>query len=208
MANLSKPNNGCSGQRLCRFLWTRLASKGTIIQARLARSPTAGKPNRWAKRRSSMQNNKSSLQLGITAFKSGDKDQARVYFLRAIREEPDNEQAWGWLSNTALNLEERIHCLRQIVKINPQNTSAQKLLSELENAQKPVVSDQSTPPLDTATFEQSLKNVITEDPLYRRNRLYALASSIQGISVFLIIPLSPSLYCHSYWCVIHWWKIM
>ena len=134
-----------------------------------------------------MQNNQNSLQMGITVFKSGDKDQARIYFLRAVREEPNNEQAWGWLSNTSLNLEERAHCLRQVIRINPQNSAVQKMLSEMENAKKPIVSANSDAPLNAAVFEQSLKKVITQDPLYQRNKLYALASSIQGISVILMI---------------------
>jgi len=68
------------------------------------------------------QNEFNSLQLGIAAFKAGNKDQARFYLLKAIREEPNNERAWGWLFNTATTDEEKIHCLQQVVKISPNNT--------------------------------------------------------------------------------------
>jgi hypothetical protein len=87
------------------------------------------------------QNEFNSLQLGIAAFKTGNKDQARFYLLKAIREEPNNERAWGWLFNTATTDEEKIHCLEQVVKINPNNPAATKLLEEtqkhLQSTQKP-----------------------------------------------------------------------
>lgn len=73
-----------------------------------------------------------SLQLGIAAYKAGQKETARAHLLKAVREQPDSEQAWGWLSNTAQKPEERIYCLRQVVRINPANSSAAKLLKELE----------------------------------------------------------------------------
>ena len=79
-----------------------------------------------------MENHENALQLGIAAFKAGDKEKARFYFLRAVRQEPNNEQAWGWLSNTTVITKERIYCLQQVVKINPLNTSAKKLLQDLE----------------------------------------------------------------------------
>lgn len=97
-----------------------------------------------------MTNSESSLRLGIRAFKSGDRKKARIYLLRAVREEPNNEHAWGWLSNTAETNDEKIHCLQQVVKINPQNTSAQKLLSELEISQIPT----SKKPLNAPTTQR------------------------------------------------------
>jgi tetratricopeptide (TPR) repeat protein len=80
-----------------------------------------------------MSETENSLQLGIAAYKAGDKQMARSYLLKAVRENPESEQAWGWLSTTATNLEERIHCLRQVIRINPANISADKLLKELES---------------------------------------------------------------------------
>jgi hypothetical protein len=79
-----------------------------------------------------MNESEDSLQLGIAAYKAGDKEKARSYLLKAVREHPDSEQAWGWLSNTAANEEERIHCLRQVLRIHPENTSAKERLRELE----------------------------------------------------------------------------
>ena len=76
--------------------------------------------------------NATSLQLGITAFKAGEKDKARFHLLKAVREEPNNEQGWGWLSNTAETEEERIHCLRQVLRINPQNTTVKKMVEEFD----------------------------------------------------------------------------
>jgi hypothetical protein len=76
--------------------------------------------------------NATSLQLGIDAFNAGKKDEARFYLLKAVREEPNSERAWGWLSNTAITTDERIHCLKQVIRINPQNGPTKTLLQDLE----------------------------------------------------------------------------
>jgi hypothetical protein len=77
--------------------------------------------------------NENALHLGIASFKAGEKDKARFYFLKAVREEPNSESAWGWLSNTAVTTDDQIYCLKQVIRINPQNNSAAKLLKELES---------------------------------------------------------------------------
>ena len=79
-----------------------------------------------------MDNARSLLELGIAAFKAGDVGKARSYFLQTVTLEPDDERAWGWLSNTAQTDSERIRCLREIARINPQNSMAAEQLKELE----------------------------------------------------------------------------
>ncbi len=121
--------------------------------------------------------NKNALQLGIAAFKAGEKGKARFYLLKAVREEPNNESAWGWLSNTAITAEERIRYLQQVVTINPQNTSVVNLLKELENNES----------MSIPQTMNSTKQVIRSDALYRRNTLLSIASSISAISTVLLI---------------------
>jgi hypothetical protein len=72
-----------------------------------------------------------NLEQGINAFKNGNRDIARNYFIAAIKENPQDEQAWGWMYQAANNDKERFDCLNHIVKINPQNTRAKQLLDQL-----------------------------------------------------------------------------
>ena len=116
--------------------------------------------------------NNSSLQLGIAAFKAGNKEQARFYLLKAVHEEPNNEHAWGWLSNTAATDEEKIYCLQQLVQINPNNTAVIKLLEEtqkhLQSTQKPI----SQPP---AYINREVK---TNPPSFKSLNLGIIAALI------------------------------
>ena len=133
-----------------------------------------------------------ALQLGIAAFNAGEKENARFYLLKAVRDEPNNEQAWGWLSNTAETKDERIHCLQQVLRINPKNSAVEKMLKELEANNWVTMAPTNTTlnavaPLDQPLTANSLRQVINSDPLYRRNTLYALASSIGSIGSILMI---------------------
>jgi len=85
--------------------------------------------------------NNSSLQLGIAALKAGNKDQARTYLLKAVQQEPNNEQAWGWLSNLSTNNNERAYCLREVLRINPGNEQAKKMLAGI-----PVITPKAASP--------------------------------------------------------------
>ncbi len=73
-----------------------------------------------------------SFQKGVKAYQAGNTAEARRYLLQAVREQPDNDQAWAWLSNVAETREERCQWLHQVVKINPGNKTAAKALEALE----------------------------------------------------------------------------
>lgn len=67
-------------------------------------------------------------QKGITAAKSGNKDEARQLLQQSIRLEPNNEAAWLWLASVARDAEERRFCLEKLLEINPNNETALKAL--------------------------------------------------------------------------------
>ncbi len=71
------------------------------------------------------------LEQGIAAYKAGKRDEARKVFIALVKQEPDNERAWGWMYMVANNDKERIHCMKQALRINPRNEKARQLLDQL-----------------------------------------------------------------------------
>jgi len=72
-----------------------------------------------------------NLQSGIAAYKSGKRENARKYLIAAVKENPKDENAWGWLYQVANNDNERIECLKKATAINPNNEKAIQLLNKL-----------------------------------------------------------------------------
>lgn len=72
-----------------------------------------------------------NLQNGIAALKSGKREDARKFLIAAVKENPKDENAWGWLYQVANNDNERIECLKKVTVINPNNEKAKQLLNEL-----------------------------------------------------------------------------
>ncbi len=72
------------------------------------------------------------LAVAIAAIRVGDEDIGRQLILEVLAEDPDNEAAWTWACDVAETTEERIHCLRQIVSINPSHEAARSYLARLE----------------------------------------------------------------------------
>ena len=71
------------------------------------------------------------LQQGITAYKAGKRDEARKIFIAVVKQSPDSELAWGWMYQASNNDQEQIHCLKQILRINPKSEKANQLLNQL-----------------------------------------------------------------------------
>ncbi|MCC6904539.1 MAG: tetratricopeptide repeat protein [Anaerolineae bacterium] len=85
------------------------------------------------------------IQLAITALRAGRPEQARHLLARVLRDDPRNETAWLWLTGAVQSREERIHCLRQVLKINPANPSALKGLHAL-GVEAPAPAPEAAPP--------------------------------------------------------------
>lgn len=73
------------------------------------------------------------LKQGIAALKAGQKAEARRLLERVVQQDKDNETAWLWLSGAVDTDRERIHCLRETLRINPNNQHAQRGLETLES---------------------------------------------------------------------------
>lgn len=75
------------------------------------------------------------VEQGVQAFRVGERDKARKLLLAAVKQDPNSERAWGWLSNVMDNDKERIYCLKQVLRINPNNEKANQLLTDLMGKQ-------------------------------------------------------------------------
>jgi len=71
------------------------------------------------------------LTAGIAAFKKGDKATASKFLLEVVREEPNNEIAWLWLTGCAKSEKKKIECLSKVLAINPNNLKAKEALKKL-----------------------------------------------------------------------------
>ncbi len=73
----------------------------------------------------------SLLQQGITAYRAGKREEARKIFISVVKENPENEYAWGWMYQTSNHDRERIYCLKQMLRINPKNEKTSQVLNQL-----------------------------------------------------------------------------
>ena len=49
------------------------------------------------------------IQQGIMAYRAGKRDEARKFFASAVKQNQNDERAWGWMYNVCNNDKERIH---------------------------------------------------------------------------------------------------
>ena len=72
------------------------------------------------------------LRLGQQAARAGDRETAYRFFVRALKIDPDNEEAWLWRAGTAEQPQEAMRSLEQVLLINPSNVRARRGLEELQ----------------------------------------------------------------------------
>ena len=71
------------------------------------------------------------LQRAIQAVRRGDGDEARRILAALIGDDPQNEDAWLWLSQVVRTDRQRRECLERVLRINPENRLAQAGLQRL-----------------------------------------------------------------------------
>lgn len=96
------------------------------------------------------------IQQGITAYKAGKRNEARKIFIVLVKQEPNNERAWGWMYMVANDDKERIYCMKQVLRINPANEKAKQILNSLTRQDVSFDPPQETPP----SMQGQLNNVM------------------------------------------------
>ena len=125
-----------------------------------------------------------NLQSGINAFKSGQKEEARKFFIAAIKENPQNENVWGWMYQVANSDAERVECLKRAIAINPQNVKAKELLDKL-TAPPPLTIPPVTTLREPSQIIQPQKIIAPVVENKKSNSLNLIIFAI--VSVFLVL---------------------
>jgi hypothetical protein len=73
----------------------------------------------------------SLTKQGIDAFRAGKRDEARKFFVAAVKQNQNDERVWGCMYDVCDTDKERIHCLNQMLRINQKNEKARQLLNQL-----------------------------------------------------------------------------
>jgi tetratricopeptide (TPR) repeat protein len=119
------------------------------------------------------------LQQGITAYKAGKRDEARKIFIAVVKQSPNNESAWGWMYQASHNDQERIHCLKQVLRINPNNEKVKQLLGTLVVSDFPFeIAQKNEPPI-----REQLKPVALKE---NQGLIQQKRASSKAVGFFLI----------------------
>jgi hypothetical protein len=72
------------------------------------------------------------IQSGIDALRAGKRRDARRIFSDVVRSQPDNAEAWWYLSAVVDDPDQKAQCLRQVLRLEPKHDEARGLLNTLE----------------------------------------------------------------------------
>ena len=68
----------------------------------------------------------SKLQQAITAIKGGNKEKGKQILVETLKADPNNENAWLWMTKVVDSDKQRLQCLEQVLRINPDNETAKR----------------------------------------------------------------------------------
>ncbi|MEZ5402322.1 MAG: response regulator [Bryobacteraceae bacterium] len=108
------------------------------------------------------------LRRAVEAARTGNKPEARRLLAEAVRVDPNNEKAWLWRASLTVSRSVAAGYLHEVLRINPQNTSAMALLAKLGHA----------PPAPTAAQaeEESAETGGRSEIVVREQRVLALGT--------------------------------
>lgn len=84
-------------------------------------------------------------ERAIELIKQGNVAEGAKILSTVIKDEPDNEQAWLWMSACVGDREKKIYCLQRVFQINPYSPAARKGLAALGFDVQPPVQETPLP---------------------------------------------------------------
>ena len=73
------------------------------------------------------------LQHAIELIRAGDRAGGKRLLVGILQAEPRNELAWLWLAATVDEVEQQRECLARVLRINPQNQPALRILRTIRD---------------------------------------------------------------------------
>jgi hypothetical protein len=95
------------------------------------------------------------LEQAIAALRAGKREEGRKLLAAVLRQDKDNLRAWQWMYNAAESDREKKYCLKEILRINPQNQKAAQMLAQMDGL---TVGTKSTIPGNTTKKTPPKKN--------------------------------------------------
>ena len=74
-----------------------------------------------------------SLKEAVRLIKTGDKPGGRRLLKEVLKADPQNESAWLWMASSLDDDQQRVYCLEQVLKINPDHEMARRGLAHLRS---------------------------------------------------------------------------
>jgi len=129
------------------------------------------------------------LAQGIAAIKAGNKEEAHRLIDLAIHSAPDDERPWLWLSQISADDEERFHCIKEILRINPNNEKAKQKYDELIG-----LNYISPPPIPQMAVKAKNNNTIIGQGIKNKERglstiEWIVVGIIFGIAALVIVGM-------------------
>jgi len=83
----------------------------------------------------------------VAAIKANDNEKARKLLVEAVRANPRHEEAWLALASILTDMDQAIDCLKRVLILNPNNTTAKEWLAfaEQEKARQEAVAEMHAP---------------------------------------------------------------
>ncbi|GAP09323.1 protein containing TPR repeat [Bellilinea caldifistulae] len=140
-----------------------------------------------------MSTSDSAFEEVFRALEEGDRQRARDLLTRLLRRDQSNPQYWLWMSAVVETRKERIYCLKEALKRDPNNQAARRGLTLL-GVLPPDPALIVPPRLQRRQWQVKIEKPAVQRPpiSYKRLALYGLAAAAV-IAIFLLVLFAPQL---------------
>jgi len=123
------------------------------------------------------------LQRAIEAIQSGNRETGKHLLARVLRADPQNVQAWLWMSEVVDTNEQRRECLHRVLALDPENQAAYAALANSPDAAPNGHSRDAITPRAIRSTSIPTQDV-PQDPIQRnRNHLHVMLAGAMTLTL-------------------------